>query len=85
LLADSNAKIINIAYDSGCRHLGLFNAMFKKRFGLTPVEWRRQSVHKNLPLSQPDHLSRLTQRAVVWIASLGLYFISYACVHASAK
>jgi hypothetical protein len=27
----------------------------------------------------------LTQRAVVWIASLGLYFISYACVHASAK
>ena len=85
LLADSSAKIINIAYDSGYRHLGLFNAMFKKRFGLTPAEWRRQSVHKNLPLSQPDHLSRLTQRAVAWIATLGLYFISYTCVHASAK
>jgi AraC-like DNA-binding protein len=42
LLADSNAKIINVAYVSGYRHLGLFNAMFKKRFGLTPVEWRRK-------------------------------------------
>ena len=31
LLADSDAKIINVAYDSGYRHLGLFNAMFKKR------------------------------------------------------
>ena len=36
LLADSDAKIINVAYESGYRHLGLFNAMFKKRFGVTP-------------------------------------------------
>ena len=41
LLTDSDAKIINVAYDSGYRHLGLFNAMFKKRFGVTPSEWRR--------------------------------------------
>jgi AraC-like DNA-binding protein len=51
LLADSNAKVINVAYVSGYRHLGLFNAMFKKRFGLTPVEWRRQ---KNSPKEQPS-------------------------------
>jgi AraC-like DNA-binding protein len=44
LLADSDAKVINVAYDSGYRHLGLFNAMFKKRFGATPSEWRQQSA-----------------------------------------
>ena len=37
LLADSDAKIINVAYDSGYQHLGLFNVMFKKRFGMTPA------------------------------------------------
>ena len=44
LLVDVNAKIINIAYESGYRHLGLFNAMFKKRFGMTPSEWRQQNL-----------------------------------------
>ena len=47
LLANSNAKIINVAYESGYRHVGLFNAMFKKRFGLTPGEWRRQHLQKS--------------------------------------
>jgi len=44
LLADANAKILTIAYESGYRHLGLFNAMFKKRFGVTPSEWRQQNL-----------------------------------------
>jgi AraC-like DNA-binding protein len=43
LLADSDAKIINVAFDSGYRHLGLFNALFKRRFGVTPSQWRRQN------------------------------------------
>jgi len=43
LLVDSEDKIIHIAYESGYRHLGLFNAMFKKRFGVTPSEWRQQN------------------------------------------
>jgi AraC-like DNA-binding protein len=43
LLADSDAKIINIAFESGYRHLGLFNAMFKRRFGVTPSQWRQQN------------------------------------------
>lgn len=42
LLADSNASILNVAQQSGYRHLGPFNAIFKKRFGVTPVEWRRR-------------------------------------------
>jgi AraC-like DNA-binding protein len=41
LLAGPNDKISHIAFESGYRHLGLFNSMFKKRFGLTPREWRR--------------------------------------------
>ncbi len=83
LLADANAKIINVAYDSGYRHLGLFNAMFKKRFGLTPVEWRRQNLPKNSSTSQPNHPSSLAERAVALVATLGL--ISYTCIHVSAK
>jgi AraC-like DNA-binding protein len=62
LLVDSNAKIINIAYLSGYRHLGLFNAVFKKRFGLTPVEWRRQHPRKNLPPSWPGHFPPAPKR-----------------------
>ena len=44
LLEDGNAKIINVAYESGYRHLGLFNAMFKRRFGMTPGAWRQKSL-----------------------------------------
>ena len=44
LLAATNAKIINVAYESGYRHLGLFNAMFKRRFGLTPSAWRQKNL-----------------------------------------
>ena len=85
MLADANAKIINVAYESGYRHLGLFNAMFKKRFGLTPVEWRRQYLHQNPSSPQQNHLSHLAERAVALVATLGLYFISYTCVHVAAK
>ena len=44
LLAGTNNKIINVAYESGYRHLGLFNLMFKRRFGLTPSAWRQKNV-----------------------------------------
>src|SRR5260221_1546674 len=51
LLTGSNAKIISVAYESGYRHLGLFNSMFKKRFGVTPSEWRHQNMDKDIPVS----------------------------------
>ncbi|HTQ52350.1 MAG TPA: helix-turn-helix transcriptional regulator [Candidatus Acidoferrales bacterium] len=63
LLSDSNAKIINVANVSGYRHLGLFNAMFKKRFGLTPAEWRRQQPQKGPSGSQPGHFFPSAERA----------------------
>ena len=41
LLNDPNKKILSIAFDCGYRNTGLFNDTFKKRFGVTPTEWRR--------------------------------------------
>jgi hemolysin activation/secretion protein/AraC-like DNA-binding protein len=50
LLEETDAKIVSVAYESGYRHLGLFNTMFKKRFGVTPSEcrkrWRRKPHHR---------------------------------------
>ncbi len=43
LLSRSNSKIIDIAHESGYQHLGLFNALFRRRFGMTPSAWRRKS------------------------------------------
>jgi transcriptional regulator GlxA family with amidase domain len=59
LLADTNTKVANIAFASGYRHLGLFNAMFKKRFGVTPSQWRRQNGSKNLSQQTRNHFSRV--------------------------
>src|ERR1043166_4528307 len=55
LLSNTDAKIIHVALESGYRHLGLFNFMFKKYLGMTPSEWRR----KNLKKSRPQKLARL--------------------------
>ena len=43
LLKDPGKKILNIANESGYQNTGLFNAMFKRRFGVTPTEWRRRN------------------------------------------
>ncbi len=68
LLADANAKIINVAYESGYRHLGLFNAMFKKRFGVTPSEWRQQ----NLSGSPKNTFKRSGTALVAWLMLLSV-------------
>jgi len=43
LLRDPNAKIINIAEQCGFNHLGLFNTCFRRRFGTSPGQWRKQA------------------------------------------
>lgn len=65
LLADGNAKIINVAYESGYRHLGLFNAMFKRRFGVTPSEWRQQNLS-----APPKNFFKRASAALVLLATL---------------
>jgi AraC-like DNA-binding protein len=43
LLSTNDSKIIQVAEESGFNHLGLFNTCFKKRFGVSPGEWRKQN------------------------------------------
>ncbi len=74
LLAGSDAKIINVAYESGYRHLGLFNAMFKKRFGVTPGEWRQQNTPKNSPAQSRNDFSKISSVIGVLMVMLGLFF-----------
>lgn len=42
LLAFTETKVVDIAEKSGYQSLSLFSLMFKKRFGLSPGQWRRK-------------------------------------------
>lgn len=56
ILRDANAKIINVAEQCGFNHLGLFNTCFKRRFGASPGQWRKQSLHGGqISKAQSDH------------------------------
>jgi len=57
LLAETDSRVMTVAAACGYRHLGVFNALFKKRFAMTPTEWRRQagdSTHSNGPCLSAD-------------------------------
>jgi transcriptional regulator GlxA family with amidase domain len=57
LLRDPNAKVINVAGECGFDHPGLFNACFKKRFGISPGQWRPKASEvesQALALPVPD-------------------------------
>jgi hemolysin activation/secretion protein/AraC-like DNA-binding protein len=75
LLTNPDAKIINVAYDSGYRHLGLFNSMFKKRFGATPSEWRQQNLKKENGGRNSTCSRRLARVRGVLAAVLGIFFM----------
>ena len=85
LLTNSDAKIINVAYDSGYQHLGLFNVMFKKRFGMTPSEWRQQNLRKNLPPQPWKNLPKSVARVGILVALCILNFISPAVAQTNSK
>ena len=72
LLTATNNKIINVAYESGYRHLGLFNAMFKRRFGLTPTAWRL----KNNSAAPPENFQKRGGLALAVLALLAQIFFS---------
>ncbi len=86
LLANSDAKIVTVAYDSGYRHLGLFNTMFKKRFGVTPSEWRRSS-RENVPVRTRNRPAQVLMRAGVVLAMLclNLVFPAFSQTNAPAS
>ncbi|HLH56759.1 MAG TPA: helix-turn-helix transcriptional regulator [Verrucomicrobiae bacterium] len=43
LLATTQSKVVEVALESGYQSLSLFNLMFKRRFGLSPAQWRAQT------------------------------------------
>lgn len=43
-LSETRATITHIARACGYRHVGLFTAMFKHQFGVTPTQWRAQNA-----------------------------------------
>jgi len=43
LLQDPTAKVIHVAEECGFNHLGLFNNCFKRRFGTSPGQWRKNA------------------------------------------
>jgi len=43
LLLDGDAKIIEVAFDSGFQHVGLFTSTFKRLTGATPSQWRKRA------------------------------------------
>lgn len=43
LLAETTAPVSAVAMACGYRHQSLFNALFRRRFGLTPSAWRQQA------------------------------------------
>ena len=74
LLAESDAKVINVAFESGYRHLGLFNAMFKRRFGVTPSQWRQQ----NFAASPQNFVKRAAPVLVVLLLLAKILFAASA-------
>ncbi|MCS7049182.1 MAG: helix-turn-helix transcriptional regulator [Verrucomicrobiae bacterium] len=42
LLLETDAKIIDVALDSGFQHVGQFTTLFKKQFGMTPSRYRQR-------------------------------------------
>jgi transcriptional regulator GlxA family with amidase domain len=47
LLATTNSKVVEVALESGYQSLSLFNLMFKKRFGVTPAQWRERPYRRS--------------------------------------
>ena len=43
LLATTRSKVVEVALESGYQSLSLFNLMFKRRFGISPAQWREQA------------------------------------------
>jgi AraC-like DNA-binding protein len=53
LLRNPDAKVLLIAEQCGFNHLGLFHICFRKRFGLSPSQWRTRHLAAESPSSKP--------------------------------
>lgn len=75
LLRHTNEKIINIALESGFRNLGLFNSMFKRKYGQTPSRWRIEMRKRRRP-------ARVSSTLMV---ALCVLFSAFSAIQAAEK
>lgn len=61
LLAETTAPVSAVAMACGYRHQSLFNALFRRRFGLTPSAWRQQA-QQNSSRSGPPTAQFVTEK-----------------------
>jgi len=54
LLRNPAAKVINVALECGFNHQGLFNTCFKRRFGVSPGQWRKTTVDVEKRVAQAE-------------------------------
>ena len=66
MLSAPDVKVETVARQSGYRHLGLFNTMFKKKFGLTPSAWRKKI--KSVSFLALIHLGELAGNGWEYVA-----------------
>ncbi len=53
LLANSNAKVVEVALESGYQSSSLFSELFKRHIGVSPGQWRRQLTSR--PATRHHH------------------------------
>jgi len=49
LLATSDAKVVEVALESGYQSSSVFSELFKRHFGLSPGQWRREHLKSSAP------------------------------------
>jgi len=49
LLANSSAKVVEVALESGYQSSSVFSELFKKHLGLSPGQWRHQRLKSRAP------------------------------------
>ena len=54
LLRDPDAKINRVAEDCGFNQTGLFHTCFKRRFGVSPGQWRKDNLNANNLSNHPE-------------------------------
>lgn len=77
LLGNPKLKIIDVAIESGHGCLGIFNYRFKRRFAMTPSEWRQ----RRLPRERQPARSSPGRRTVKVALALGLALL-VSCIPA---
>ena len=51
-LAETNLSVTSIALESGFNNISYFNRVFKRKFGVTPMEYRSSKPHSEITYAQ---------------------------------